>query len=38
LAAMPDVVDRVTTADGAVLCVTRASATPLPQTTIGNPP
>ena len=36
LQSMPDVVDRVTTADGAVLCVTRAAATPLRQTTIGN--
>jgi hypothetical protein len=31
LESMPDVIDRVTTADGAVLCVTRAAATPLPQ-------
>ena len=31
LATMPDVVDRVTTADGALLCVTRAAAKPLPQ-------
>jgi len=36
LESMPDVVDRVTTADGAVLCVTRASATPLPQTIFEN--
>ena len=36
LTSMPDIVDRVTTADGAVLCVTRASATPLPQTVLGN--
>ena len=36
LASMPDVVDRVTTADGAVLCVTRAASTPLPQTEFGR--
>jgi hypothetical protein len=36
LSSMPDVVDRVTTADGAVLCVTRAAATPLPQSLFKN--
>lgn len=30
LAASPDVIDRVTTSDGAVLCVTRAASSPLP--------
>jgi len=36
LKGMPDVVDRVTTSDGAVLCVTRTAATPLPQTAFGR--
>ena len=36
LESMPDVSDRVTTADGAVLCVTRAAATPLPQSLFEN--
>ncbi len=37
LESMPDVVDRVTTADGAVLCVTRAAAKPLPQAVFDRP-
>lgn len=36
LESRPDVVDRVTTSDGAVLCVTRAAAAPLPQTAFGR--
>lgn len=36
LDAMPDIVDRVTTADGATLCVTRAAGKPLPPTVLGH--
>ncbi len=37
LATMPDVIDRVTTADGALLCVTRTAAKPLPQAVFDRP-
>ena len=36
LETMPDIVDRITTADGATLCVTRAAGKPLPQTVFRN--